>query len=114
MNATDEFLEQIEQRLAFGSRVEGWAYDRNLITGTTPDKQFLKLLEEVGELSQALQKKNDADLMDAIGDVSVVLAVLAAQFGTTLEACQEAAWKEIKGRKGKMVNGVFVKEGGEL
>lgn len=48
--------------------------------------------------------------MDGIGDAIVVLTIIAAQYHTTPEICMEMAWAEIKDRKGKMIDGVFVKE----
>jgi hypothetical protein len=48
--------------------------------------------------------------MDGIGDAVVVLTILAAQHGVTIEECIDAAWDEIKDRKGRMIDGVFVKE----
>lgn len=91
--------------------IRNWAAARNLIKGSTTDKQMLKLGEEFGELAGALArgKENEAD--DAIGDMVVVLTILAAQRGVQIEACIEKAWIEIKDRKGRMVDGVFVKEG---
>ena len=96
--------------LSFGERVAKWASDRNLIEGSTPLLQMTKLWEECEELSHALQDNNRAEIIDAIGDIQVVLAVMCAQLGLDIDACREAAWREIKDRKGKMVDGVFVKE----
>jgi NTP pyrophosphatase (non-canonical NTP hydrolase) len=92
-------------------RVSGWGSDRNLIEGSTPAHQLGKLLEECGELAAAIANKNGDDATDAIGDISVVLCVIANQLGLRYSECQEAAWEEIKDRKGRMVDGVFVKEG---
>ena len=94
----------------WADRVRQWAIDRNIIGGTTADQQFLKLVEEIGELSTALQKNDMALLADSIGDVSVVLAIIAAQKKLDYELCQEGAWNEIKDRKGRISGGVFVKE----
>ena len=94
----------------WADRVRQWAIDRNIIGGTTPKDQFGKLVEEVGELSTALQKNDMRLLADSIGDVSVVLAIIAAQKKLDYELCQEGAWQEIKDRKGRIENGVFVKE----
>ena len=87
-----------------------WAADRNLVSGSTPDKQFLKLVEEVGEIAHGLARDNQEEIIDGIGDVVVVLTILAAQRGIHIEHCIECAWNEIKDRKGKMIDGVFVKE----
>jgi hypothetical protein len=91
-------------------RVEGWAEDRNLIGGSRPKDPMLKLIEELGELSDAIQKGDLAAAEDAIGDASVVLCIMARQLGLFYPTCQEAAWDQIKDRKGVMVDGVFRKE----
>lgn len=90
--------------------IRRWALARNLIEGSTPEKQFTKLIEEIGELATGLAKKRDDLVMDGIGDAVVVLTILAAQRGVNIEACIDMAWDEIKDRKGRMVDGVFVKE----
>lgn len=91
-------------------RVERWARDRNLINGSNPKDQMLKLVEELGELSNAIQKNNMDEAQDAIGDMSVVLCIMAAQLGLCYPECLEAAWEQIKDRKGRLEGGVFVKE----
>ena len=89
--------------------IREWAKVRN-IHKASAEKQFLKLLEEVGELSMALQKNNRGELIDAIGDCVVVLTNLAMIKGVCIENCINSAFEEIKDRKGKMIDGVFVKE----
>lgn len=91
-------------------RVVRWAAARNLIHGSDPKNQTIKLGEEFGELCAAIARGKIEDAVDAIGDMTVVLTILAAQLGTPIDACQDAAWEQIKDRKGRMVNGVFVKE----
>lgn len=163
--------------------IEQWAEDRNLIEGSTPQKQMLKLIEEYGELTSSVIKNNAETIKDSIGDCLVVLSVLNSQFkkrgevfkfdkslteilsmeldsnhrlnkedviidglramhgiaelehrfgrrhddflfdfilvlrfiadetSLRLEECMQAAWDEIKDRKGRMIDGVFVKEG---
>lgn len=93
------------------SCIEQWAHDRNLIEGSTPEKQFLKLMEEVGETAGAQARGNLDGIKDGIGDAFVVLTILAAQNGLNIADCVAAAWDEIKDRKGRMSNGVFIKEG---
>ena len=88
--------------------IRQWAYDRNLHTAD-PTKQALKLGEEFGELFEGLAKGNEALTKDAIGDCYVVLTILSQQLGFTIEECIEIAYDEIKDRRGKMVNGVFIK-----
>lgn len=90
--------------------IRAWAQDRNLIEGSTTDKQFIKLMEEGGELAAGLARNQQTKVADGIGDMVVVLTILAAQRGLTIEDCIEAAWQEIKDRKGRMIDGVFVKE----
>jgi NTP pyrophosphatase (non-canonical NTP hydrolase) len=91
--------------------IRAWAHARKLIDGSTPDRQFLKLSEEVGELAAGLAKGNRLAVIDGIGDAIVVLTILASQVGVLVEDCIDAAWEEIKDRKGVMLNGVFIKDG---
>jgi len=91
--------------------IRQWAHDRNLIDGSTSDKQMLKLGEEYGELCAALARGDTVEITDAIGDMVVVLTILAHQCGFFIEHCIDDAYNEIKDRKGRMVDGVFVKDG---
>lgn len=91
-------------------QIEQWAHDRNLIKGATAAAQFEKLMEEQTELYSGLRKENIYEIKDAIGDMVVVLTIMAAQLDMGLEDCLQSAYDEIKDRKGKMINGVFVKE----
>ena len=94
------------------SRVEEWAEERGLLDSHNflPDKQMLKLVEEVGETARALAYNDIDELRDGIGDCVVCLIVLAAQNGLTLEECMDAAWDEIKDRTGKLEDGLFKKD----
>ena len=89
-------------------KVEQWHYDRNLIDGATDKDQVLKLLQELGELSDNVCKGND--IRDDIGDMLVVMINILARNKLTLDECLEVAYNDIKDRKGKMVDGIFVKE----
>ena len=89
-------------------KVKQWHHDRNLIDGSTDKDQYLKLIQEAGELSDNICKGND--IADDIGDMMVVLINIAERNGLTLTHCLEVAWDDIKERKGRMVDGVFVKE----
>ena len=95
------------------SRVEEWAEERGLLDSHNflPDKQMLKLVEEVGETARALAYNDIDELRDGIGDCVVCLIVLAAQCNMTLEECIDAAWDEIKDRTGKLEDGLFKKDG---
>lgn len=86
-----------------------WAIDKQLDTADS-SKQFLKIAEEFGEIASALARGQEAELKDAIGDTVVTLIILALQNGTDLEECLQVAYDEIKGRTGKTVDGVFVKD----
>ncbi|MCP9737414.1 MazG-like family protein [Enterococcus faecalis] len=89
--------------------VEEWAKEKRLDTAE-PEKQMLKVIEEVGEVGVALARNNENDLRDGIGDVVVTLIILAMQNNMDLYECLNQAYSEIKNRQGEMVNGVFAKE----
>ena len=161
----------------FIKNIENWAEARNLIEGSTPKKQFIKLTEEFGELCSGVSKNKIDVVKDSIGDCFVVMVILAKQFkrddllsdmsyiemhppfkgdiarslidtNASMQAflfaherkehekvmnffcytvlglvevtdyyhldiddCVKAAWDKIKDRKGRMIDGVFVKEG---
>lgn len=89
--------------------IEQWSTDKGL-DHSEPSKQMLKVIEEVGEVSAALVRNDKLALVDGIGDVVVTLVILAQQNNLSLYDCVIAAYSEIKDRKGKTVNGTFVKE----
>jgi len=91
-------------------KIRQWANDRNIVAGGTPQAQMLKLTEEVGELAAAVARGKIFDAADGIGDAVVVLTILAAQLDLSIESCIDHAWYEIKDRKGRLVDGVFIKE----
>lgn len=92
--------------------IREWATEKGIIQKADMKSQFFKLVEEVGELFNGIQKRNDDEIKDAIGDCVVVLTNLAAiHGGFTIEECVNSAYEVISKRKGKMVDGVFVKEG---
>lgn len=159
-------------------KIVQWAKDRNLILGSTPQKQFIKLMEEFGELCAGIARNDREKIKDSIGDCFVVMVILARQFNRNdllddmgyiyehpnfngdgklerslidtaaaflsffyesenlelfkaeipfgfcilglkeaadyfdlnFDECVKAAWDEIKDRKGRMIDGVFVKE----
>lgn len=90
-------------------KIRQWAIDRGLNTAE-PSKQMIKLMEEVGELASGLARNQNNQVIDAIGDIYVVLTILAEQLGLDIEFCIDEAYDVIKDRKGKMVNGIFIKE----
>nr|DAG96494.1 MAG TPA: NTP-PPase-like protein [Herelleviridae sp.] len=89
--------------------IKKWAEDRNLQTGN-PQGQIMKLLEEAGELASGVAKINEPVIKDSVGDIFVVLTVLCLQLDIDIEECIDLAYNEIKDRKGKLIDGVFVKE----
>ena len=92
----------------FIDNVVQWHRDRNLIDGSTDKDQVLKLMQELGELSDSVCKGKD--IKDDIGDMLVVMLNIATRNGVTLSECLARAWDDIKDRKGKMIDGIFVKE----
>lgn len=88
-----------------------WAAARSLLNPDNAPKQMVKLMEEVGELSSALLKSNKPEQEDAIGDIQVVLIILSAQLGIDYKASLDSAYEVIKNRKGKTIDGTFIKEG---
>ena len=93
---------------AYIQNIALWHHQRNLIEGSTAKDQLAKLVQEVGELSDNICKKKS--IADDIGDCMVVLVNLAEREGLSIETCLATAWDDIKDRKGKMIDGVFVKE----
>lgn len=95
----DKLIQQVEQ----------WSIDKNLNEADS-SKQFTKVVEEVGEVAAALARSDEELLRDGIGDVVVTLIILAQQNGMTLEECLTQAYGEIADRKGKTINGTFIKQ----
>ena len=90
-------------------QVEQWSIDKDLHNGN-PDRQALKFYEEAGEVSAALSRNKLDDLKDGIGDTVVTLIILAQQHGWSLQECLQYAYDEISKRKGRTINGTFIKE----
>jgi NTP pyrophosphatase (non-canonical NTP hydrolase) len=90
--------------------IRQWADERGIYRSGDSKTQYTKLCEESGELARAILKKDRSELIDAIGDMVVVLTNLAALEGLKIEECVVSAYEVIKSRKGSMVNGTFVKQ----
>ena len=90
--------------------IRTWASDRGIYDKGNSHTQYVKLMEEAGELAEALLKRDAYEIKDAIGDMVVVLTNLAELEGMRIESCIESAYQEIANRKGKMENGTFVKQ----
>lgn len=92
-------------------KIAQWADARNLILGSTSQAQFLKLSEELGEVAACIAKQLPLEeLKKEIGDMLVVLTIIAAQNNLSIEECAYAAYEKIKDRKGRMVDGVFIRD----
>lgn len=93
------------------SRVIAWAAARQIIPNSNAMSQALKTAEECVELLQALNKTDSKEAIDAYGDILVTLIIGAELYGVNLVACLEAAYDEIKDRKGHLgPDGIFYKQ----
>ncbi len=90
--------------------IREWAMERGLYDKGDVKTQTLKLMEEAGEICKATLKEDRAEIIDGIGDCVVVLTNLAELHGVTIENCIDTAYKVIKNRTGKMVNGTYKKD----
>jgi NTP pyrophosphatase (non-canonical NTP hydrolase) len=90
--------------------IRDWAATRGLYDEGDSNTQYVKLQEEAGELAKALLKNDQPEIVDAIGDIVVVLTNLAHLQGYDIEYCIDEAYKVIANRTGKMINGTFVKD----
>ena len=91
--------------------IRSWAQERGIYDKGNSHTQYVKLMEEAGELAAALLNKDAYEVKDAMGDMVVVLTNLAALEGMQIENCIDAAYNEIANRTGVMHNGTFVKTG---
>ena len=105
----DNAMVQCEDDAMF-SRIREWAQSRGLYEKGNTITQYVKLQEEAGELAKALLNNDHDEINDAIGDMVVVLTNLAHLHGTHIETCIAEAYNVIVNRKGKMINGTFVKD----
>ena len=93
------------------TEILNWAQARRIIPNSTPSAQYMKAQSEMGELADALMKKDMEATKDAVGDVLVCLINMCALLDIDMVECLEGAYKEIKDRKGTLLpSGVFVKE----
>lgn len=92
------------------NEVELWAYNKNLLHYENRFKQFEKVVEEVFELKEEIIQDNKENMKLEFGDVIVTLIILSKQLGIDFEDCLEQAYNKIKYRKGKTIDGKFIKE----
>jgi len=90
--------------------IRNWAATRGLYDKGNAHTQYVKLQEEAGELAKALLQNDKDEIIDAIGDMVVVLTNLAHLQGFEIEDCIDSAYNVIAARTGKMINGTFVKD----
>lgn len=96
----DDYVEEINE----------WAAERGL-SETSSDKQLNKLVEELGELAEGHNKQHEDQVIDSLGDMFVVMTIYCLQNNINISDCIKTAVGTIKDRKGKTVDGVFIKEG---
>lgn len=89
--------------------VKHWSKDKGL-DKTDVKVQTLKLMEEVGELANALLRGDERNILDALGDIQVVMIIIHQQLEIEADATLHYAYEQIKHRTGKMKKGVFIKD----
>lgn len=92
------------------SEILEWGKEKGLLKKEIYPMQFMKVIEELGELSNAILKEKREEEIDAFGDVIITLYLLAEQREVNLSEAVETAYNVIKNRTGKMVNGTFIRE----
>ena len=99
-------LDELENKVVF------WGMERGITINGNPETQALKLASELGELADNIAKGRYKAAKDDIGDMIVVLIMIAELIGTDIRTCLKVAYDDIKDRKGFLnEHGVFVKEG---
>jgi NTP pyrophosphatase (non-canonical NTP hydrolase) len=101
--------EEIDPTANVYDLIRDWASKKGIYTSGDSKTQYVKLMEESGELARAIIKRDKPEIKDAIGDMIVVLTNLAYLEGFDVEDCVTSAYDVIKNRTGKMENGTFVK-----
>ena len=101
--------EKQEPEVGIYDLIRIWADEKGIYNKGDSKTQYIKLIEEAGELAQAILKNDESEVIDAIGDMVVVLTNLAALRGHKIETCVSSAYNVIKSRQGRMINGTFVK-----
>lgn len=92
-------------------KVIQWAEARKIIPNSNSQTQLLKTVSELGELADAVVKRDVPEIIDGIGDVLVTLIIVCALEDLDLVECLQSAYAQIKDRKGTLLkNGIFVKE----
>jgi NTP pyrophosphatase (non-canonical NTP hydrolase) len=90
--------------------IREWGKEKGILEKSDIKTQYVKLQEESGELARSIIKNNDEEFKDSIGDMVVVLTLLAKLNNMNIEDCIQSAYDIISKREGKMVNGSFIKD----
>jgi len=106
----DEDCDDCGEVVFYFDKIREWAEDKGIYESGDPKTQYIKLMEEAGEVGRAILKEDLPEVKDGIGDMVVVLTNLAELCGLTIEECVESAYDVISKRTGKMKNGTFVKD----
>jgi len=104
------YYEHDDNVVFYFDKIRDWAEDKGIYESGDPKTQYIKLMEEAGEVGRAILKEDLPEIKDGIGDMVVVLTNLAELCGLTIEECVESAYDVISKRTGKMKNGTFVKD----
>ena len=106
----DSLINYADSKNSVFENIRAWAQVRGIYDEGNTIVQYVKLQEEAGELAKALLTSDHEEIVDAIGDMVVVLTNLAHLEGVNIETCIASAYNQIKNRKGEMINGTFVKD----
>ncbi len=109
-NSLEVLQDYIDSKQSIFDSIRNWAKVRGIYENGDARTQYIKLQEEAGELAKAMLKDDQAEFVDAIGDMVVVLTNLAEQRNVRIETCIASAYNQIANRTGKMINGTFVKD----
>jgi len=92
------------------SKIQEWADMRGILSQGITRAQADKTMEEAQELRSAIYQDDRDAVIDGIGDTLVTLIIQAELNDLNVVDCLEAAWLEIRDRKGSIQNGQFVRE----
>ena len=106
----EDFYEHDDNVVFYFDKIRDWAEAKGIYAKGDPKTQYIKLMEEAGEVGRAILKQDLPEIKDGIGDMVVVLTNLAELCDLSIEECVESAYEVISKRTGKMKNGTFVKD----
>jgi len=106
----EDLYEHEDNVVFYFDKIRDWAEYNGIYAKGDPKTQYIKLMEEAGEVGRAILKQDLPEIKDGIGDMVVVLTNLAELCDLSIEECVESAYEVISKRTGKMKNGTFVKD----